>query len=192
VADVVEGLKDGRVFLAKHPLWLLLAMVVLPGVPFPSSVLFLMAGAVWGDRPLVACGYGLAALVVNQAWTYALAAGPAHDVVGRLLRRFGWKMPVVKSENVTDTLLVLRLVPGIPLFVQNYLLGLLRVPYGRYAWMSLVCNGPPVVGFILAGAGIADGRWKVALLGIAILVLAVVVVRVWRRRGRKRLEIGDC
>jgi uncharacterized membrane protein YdjX (TVP38/TMEM64 family) len=184
VADVMGWMRDGKVFLGKHPVWLFAALVVLPGVPFPSSVLFLMAGAVWGGQPLMACGYGLAGLFLNQAWTYALAAGPAHDLVAKVLGRFGWKMPVLKTENVTDTLLVLRLVPGIPLFVQNYLLGLLRVPYGRYAWISLVCNGPAVVGFILAGAGIADGRWRVALLGIAILVLAVVVVRVVRRKRK--------
>jgi uncharacterized membrane protein YdjX (TVP38/TMEM64 family) len=182
VADVMGWLKQGKEFLAVHPLWLFLALVILPGVPFPASVLFLMAGAVWGEQPLLACGYGLSALALNQAWTYALAAGPAHGAVARVLGRFGWKMPVLDRANMTDTLLVMRLVPGIPLFVQNYLLGLLRVPYGRYAWVSLLCSGPPAVGFILAGAGIADGRWKTALLGLAILVLVVVVVRVVRRK----------
>ena len=182
VDDVMGWMKEGKAFLKRHPLWFFVALVILPGGPFPASVLFLMAGVVWREQPLLACGYGLAALALNQAWTYALAAGPAHDVVARVLAGFGWKMPVLKTENVTDTLLVLRLVPGIPLFVQNYLLGLLRVPYGRYAWVSLLCNGPHVIGFVLAGVGIADGRWKVALLGIAILVLAVVVVRVVRRR----------
>jgi uncharacterized membrane protein YdjX (TVP38/TMEM64 family) len=182
--DAVVCLKQAKDFLVAYPLWLFVALVVLPGFPFPASVLFLMAGVVWGEQPVVACGYGLTALALNQAWTYALAAGPAHDGVAWVIRRFGWKMPVLKTENLTDTILVMRLVPGIPLFVQNYLLGLLRVPYGRYAWMSLVCNGPPVIGFILAGAGIAGGEWKTALMGIAVLVLAVVVVRILRRRGK--------
>lgn len=182
VADLMGWMEQGRNLLVANPVWLFVALVVLNGLPFPASLLFVMAGMVWGERPVVACGYGMAALALNQAWTYALAAGPAHQLVGRVLARCGWKIPVLKTENVTDTLLVMRLVPGIPLFVQNYVLGLLRVPYGRYAWMSLACNGPPVMGFILAGAGIAGGEWKTALLGIAVLVLAVVVVRVARRK----------
>ena len=185
VADAVGWMRQAKDFLVAHPGWLFVALVILNGLPFPASVLFVMAGVVWGERPVLACGYGLAALALNQAWTYALAAGPAHQLVGRVLARGGWKIPVLKTENVTDTLLVMRLVPGIPLFVQNYVLGLLRVPYRRYAWMSLVCNGPPVIGFILAGAGLAGGEWKVALLGIAVLVLAVVAVRVVRRRLRR-------
>ena len=184
LADVVGWVQQGRTFLVAHPGWLFVALVILNGLPFPASVLFVMAGMVWGERPVLACGFGLAALALNHAWTYALAAGPAHMLMGRVLARCGWKIPVLKSENVTDTLLVMRLVPGIPLFVQNYVLGLLRVPYGRYAWMSLACNGPPALGFILAGAGIAGGEWKIALVGIAVLVLAVVLVRVARRKLR--------
>jgi uncharacterized membrane protein YdjX (TVP38/TMEM64 family) len=188
LTDVMGWMKEGKEFLAEHPLWLFVALVVLPGFPFPVSFLFIMAGLVWGENPLLACGYALAALAANHAWTYAIAAGPAHQLVGRVLTRCGWKIPVLKSESVMDTVLVLRLLPGMPLFVQNYVLGLLRVPYGRYAWMSLLCNGPYVVGFVLAGAGIADGRWKTALLGIAILVLAVVLVRIFRRRKRPERE----
>lgn len=165
-----------------RPLLLFVALVVLNGLPFPASALFMMTGMVWGGQPVVACGYGLAALFLNQAWTYALAAGPGHGLVARILERGGWKIPTLKRENVTDTILVMRLVPGIPLFVQNYVLGLLRVPYGRYAWMSLLCSGAPVTGFILAGAGIAGGEWKIALLGVAVLVLALVAVRIMRRR----------
>jgi uncharacterized membrane protein YdjX (TVP38/TMEM64 family) len=189
MTDVMGWLKLGKDFLVEHPGWLFVALVILNGLPFPASVLFVMAGVVWGERPMVACGYGLTALVLNQAWTYALAAGPAHTLVGRVLSRCGWKIPVLKTENVTDTLLVMRLVPGIPLFVQNYVLGLLRVPYGRYAWMSLVCSGPPVIGFILAGAGIAGGEWKIALLGIAVLALALVAVRVFLRKKKLREEV---
>jgi uncharacterized membrane protein YdjX (TVP38/TMEM64 family) len=185
-ADVGNLLKAGREYLVSRPAWLFAALVVLNGLPFPSSLLFVLAGAVWGEQPITACGYGLAALALNHAWTYWLAAGPAHQGVGRAIRRFGWTIPMLKTQHVTDTILVIRLLPGIPLFVQNYLLGLLRVPYWRYAWMSLLCNGPYVVGFILAGAGIADGRWKTALAGIGVVMLALVAARLVRRKWRDR------
>jgi uncharacterized membrane protein YdjX (TVP38/TMEM64 family) len=189
VEDVMGWMKEGKEFLVERPVWLFVALVVLNGLPFPASVLFLMAGIAWGRNPFLACVYGMAALALNQAWTYALAAGPAHNLMARLMGRFGWKVPVLKTENVTDTILVIRLVPGIPLFVQNYVLGLLRVPYWRYAWMSLACNGLPIMGVILAGAGISDGKWKTALLGVAVLVLAVVVLRVVRRKKYKEADV---
>jgi uncharacterized membrane protein YdjX (TVP38/TMEM64 family) len=171
-----------REFLVARPVWLFIVLVILPGFPVPASALFLVAGVAWGDEPWMACLYGWAALCLNQAWTYALASGPARPVVIRLVRRVGWEMPTLESESVADILWLVRLIPGIPLFLQNYLLGVLRVPYRKYFWVSLVCNGPPVAGVILTGAGIAGGEWTTALSGLVVMMLAVVAVRVWRRK----------
>ncbi len=172
-------------FLSTRPWWLFAALVILPGLPLPASALMLLAGAVWHDEPLTACGIALGALALNLCWTYAAAAWPARGLVERLLRSRQVKLPSLTGSSQLKLILILRLTPGMPLFIQNYALGFLRVHFGLYLALSMACSGAVTCGVVLTGAGLSDGRLTTVLAGLGLLIVGVLAVQLMRKRVRK-------
>lgn len=184
------GLKDLKTawviterYLQDHPAALFWALVFLPGLPVPTSALFLMAGVVWRQQPAMACLLCLLALALNLTWTYALAAGPARRVMEKLLVATDFRIPELPREHHLRWILVMKLTPGIPLFFQNYLLGFLRAPFRLFLGVSILCNGVVGIGTVLGGAGLADGRLLPTVMGVFLIVLGVMLARWIRRRG---------
>jgi uncharacterized membrane protein YdjX (TVP38/TMEM64 family) len=183
-AMLKAGWKTTENFLIERP-WLLFAgLVVLPGLPVPMSALLFLVGTVWRDRPVVACGICLVAIILNMSWTYWAAAKPGRGLVEKFLAAGSIRIPdLPKGDHLRMTLL-LRLTPGVPFFIQNYLLGFLRVPFGMYLPVSVGCNGLISVGIVLSGAGIADGNLKPLITGVALIVVGVIVVQMIRQKLR--------
>ncbi len=167
-------------FLRERPLWLFLALVILPGLPVPTSALLFLAGVVWREQPLQACLIAILALTINLAWTYGLAAGFGRRTLDRLAAWCGFQIPELKETNQLRVVLALKLTPGIPMFVQNYLCGFLRVPFRLYLLVSLPSNGLIGTGFVLAGVGLGDGKLVPALAGLFLVILGALVIR-WVR-----------
>lgn len=192
----------GRVteeFFKRQPAVLFLALVILPGLPVPTSALLFTAGVVWRHQPVMACGLCLLALTLNFIWTYWLAAGPARRVVEKFLVATALEIPDLPRGDHLKLILVLKLTPGIPLFFQNYLLGFLRVPFLLYLPISILCNGVVGTGVVLSGVGLADGRLMPTLTGVSLIVVGVVLAQVLRgwlekvkaRKLRAEDLIGD-
>jgi uncharacterized membrane protein YdjX (TVP38/TMEM64 family) len=175
-------------YLRKNPRLIFWALVVLPGLPFPTSALLVIAGVVWKDQPLMACAICMSAIAINMTWTYWLAAGVGRGMVVRLLKLTKYSLPEFRRESDLRIVLILRLVPGFPLFLQNYLLGFLHVPFRLYLPVSLLCNGVMACGVVLSSSGIAGANFMPMISGIALIVLALVVIHSFRKRlgaGRK-------
>jgi uncharacterized membrane protein YdjX (TVP38/TMEM64 family) len=174
--------KAAEEFLMSRPLWLFAGLVILPGLPVPTSALLVLAGTVWRDRPVVACALALTGLALNMAWTYWFAARPARGLVEKALAASTIRVPELPKGNQLQLLLALRLTPGVPFFFQNYLLGFLRVPFWLYLPVSLGCNGLISCGLVLSGAGLAGGNFMPAVTGAGLIVLGLVVVQVIRQK----------
>lgn len=178
-------------YLVKNPWALFVALVVLPGLPVPTSLLLLTAGVVWKERPMMACGLCLLALALNLTWTYWLAAGPARRLVEKMLAATAIQIPELPRGDHLKLILVMRLTPGIPLFFQNYLLGFLLAPFWLYLPISLLCTGVIGCGVVLSGAGLADGKLKWAITGVSLIVLGGVLthlLRGWLGQRKLRAE----
>jgi hypothetical protein len=87
VTSLKTALAAAEGYLKLHPWALFCALVVLPGLPVPTSLLFLTAGVVWRERPLMACSLCLLALALNLTWTYWLAARPGTAAGGKSAHR---------------------------------------------------------------------------------------------------------
>ena len=109
-----------------YPGLLFAGIVLLPAFGFPASALLLLAGIVWGSNP-ASCAIALGAIFLNIIVTHSFAAGPGKRVISRFLgeRLKPWER-FSAADHAKVTWLV-RLTPGIPLFVQNYLLGFLGI-----------------------------------------------------------------
>ncbi|MCB1229303.1 MAG: VTT domain-containing protein [Verrucomicrobiae bacterium] len=168
-------------FLTDHSWALFLGLVILPSLPIPMSALLLIASAVWGPT-WQCCALVLLALALNLTWSYWVAAYPARNLIEKFLARTRFKIPSPSTADQVQLILLLRLTPGIPFFLHNYILGFLRPPFVLYLALSIVLSGAVAVGIVLTGGALFKGEGKMALFGAFFLVLAVLVVRLVRKR----------
>jgi len=176
------------VIRAAGPVVFFAAMAVLPAVGAPLMAFTLSAGEAFGAQ-LTMPGVivtALAMIALNLAFTYWLARYALRPWLTNLVNRYGYKVPSITKQNALSVALVVRLTPGPPFFLQGYLLGLAEVPFKLYMLVSWLCVLPWAVGAIIMGRGILNGNFKVAATGMGVLVVAVVLVQVVRKKYAKR------
>ena len=170
-------------FLAAHGLVLFIALVVLPAFPVPLSPLLILAGVAWKDHPYLGCLICVFALMLNMIWSYYVAAVGARKWIGSMIESYGIRIPQESPKRPLQWILLMRLTPGMPFFIQNSVLGFIRVPFKKYLGWSLLCNGFLSSGVILGASGISSGNYLPGLIGIALILVSVLVIQ-WFRRHR--------
>jgi len=184
--DIITQTVDAVIaWCAGNLILLFLAIAVLPGFGIPASPLLILAGVVWGST-WQTCAITLAAVALNMSWTHYLASGPASSIVTRLLGARWQRWKNIHPNNLRRFTVLLRITPGIPFFLQNYVLGLLGVPYLTYILISIPLNGVWVIGFVLTGGAIFEGNIGMIAAGIAILVAAGLALRLLRNKLASR------
>jgi uncharacterized membrane protein YdjX (TVP38/TMEM64 family) len=165
-------------FLRGHPIPVFLALCLLPAVGCPVSPLLLLVGAVFLPMfgAYVAIAITACALIVNLSLSYYLAAGPARAVVVHILHRFGRKLPTAKGGNGVHLIVAVRMAPGIPYIIQNYLLGCLRCPFLPYLMLSMIISGSFCIVIMLGGGAIFTGKatW---FCGVVAVLFGIMFLR---------------
>lgn len=186
-ATIAALLQETSAWMRRMP-WpvFYLAVAVLPFAFCPVGLLYLSAGAVHGVLPSLA-GI-LAAMAVNLTLSYWLAAGPLHDWLSRWFARRGRTVPALPANEHVWAVLVVRFTPAFPLIVQNYLLGLTRVPFRTYFWVSLVAEAVIAVGYILAGEALTKDHPGYVLAAFGCVMGAVALSRLPRRFFAKKVH----
>jgi uncharacterized membrane protein YdjX (TVP38/TMEM64 family) len=160
------------------------AMALLPTVGFPLSAFTLTAGPVFGPTlgigTVIACS--LLAIAINVAFTYWIAARLFHPLIERLVVWMGYRLPRFRSESAWSVALIVRLVPGPPFFLQSYLLGLARLPFGIYMAVSVLVPSVYAVGVMLFGDALARGDRTAMIVAAVILLIAGAVMHQLRKR----------
>jgi uncharacterized membrane protein YdjX (TVP38/TMEM64 family) len=190
LATLKESWALVNAYLVKHPATLFWSLVFLSGLPIPTSALLFTAGVVWRQQPVMACSLCVLAMALNLTWTYWLAAGPARRLVEKILATTSLKIPDLPRGDHLKLILVMKLTPGIPFFVQNYLLGFLRAPFHLYLPISILCNGVIGTGVVLSGVGLADGKLIPAITGGSLIAVGAVLTQLIRGWLKKRKEAG--
>lgn len=165
-----------------------LAMATLPAVGAPLMPFAIAAALVFRERlglPLVMV-LGVLAMSFNIAVTYWLARRWLRPVLTRLLARWGYNLPQVESGGATDLIVLLRVTPGPPFFVQNYLLGLANVPFARYLVISCAIQGVFLAGFMMFGDALSQGKGKVVLLAVGVLAALTIGTHMVRKHLAKK------
>lgn len=166
-----------------NPWFLFAALAILPAFGFPASALLLLAGATWGTS-WKGCSIAVLGSALNIAWTYLAAAGPARRLVGRALGTRWDRWREMDRGNLIKLTVLLRITPGLPLCVQNYVLGLLAVPFPTYLAISIPINALFVAGFVITGGSIFEGKIGGAVAGVLLLAGAILLVHFLRSRLR--------
>jgi len=166
------------------------AMALLPLAGFPLAPFTLAAGPVFGPRmgaaAVIGCAVG--AVAVNVALSYWISARALRPLMSRVLARFGWNLPEAPVKSALELTLLLRVVPGTPFFVQSYLLGLARVPFGLYMALSVGVPAAYIAATILAGDALGRGdHGRLATAGV-LCAVAGAGLHFLRKRITRRLR----
>jgi uncharacterized membrane protein YdjX (TVP38/TMEM64 family) len=175
--------------------WFFAAFAVLPAFGFPVSVFPLSAGPLFGATLGLPAVLGLAGLsmATSMSISYGLARFILRPWVTRMLGYLGYVVPVVPVEKRRMFVVLVRITPGPPYVLQNFLLGLAGVPFGLYLAISWVICTVSVSLLVVFGDALAQGKGRVALLALAGVVLVVLAVKALRRKveGRALRNEGD-
>ena len=164
------------------------AMAILPafGMPaFPFMFAVLPAFGPTLGIPL-AMALALAALTVNMVFTYWLARYALRAWLARVIGRLGYKMPHVPPGDTTALIVLLRVTPGVPAFVQNYLLGLSDTPFLKFLLVSCLCAWPHISAWIYFGEVLGEGKGGLILIGSLLLVAVFAAARLVRHHYGKK------
>lgn len=173
------------------------AMSVLPAFGVPISLFTFPAAAAFASELGTATVVGCAVLAVsiNMALSYWLAAFALRPLVKRLVKWLGYEMPDIPEGSVWEVVLLVRIIPGPPLFLQSYLLGFARVPFAAYMVVSVLVTGTYTVLTIIAVDGLTRGDpWTLALAGVMLIAVVLTIHRLrtrLQRNGSKSLEAKE-
>ena len=168
------------------------AMVVLPACGVPMLAFSLPAVSLFADRFGTASVLVLSVLCMtaNLTLTYALARRGLRPLLARLVARLGYKMPQVEAGDATDLIVILRVTPGIPFFVQNYLAGLADAPFGKYMLVSCLITWPMNIAIMLFGDALLQGKGRVALVSFCLLLALAAATHLVRRHYGAKSKVS--
>jgi len=159
-------------------------MALLPSAGVPVSVFTLTAGPVFAPvmgLPLVVV-ISLLCLGINLALTYGLSRWILRPWVERLCAWLGFKIPEVSEADQRSLVVLVRVTPGPPYVLQNYVLGVARVAFGTYFLISWAIVSLYSTAMILFGDALVNGRGRGVLIAVSLLVAFVVGVRFARKK----------
>ena len=157
-----------------HPVFFILGLVLLPLGPVPVSPIWLLAGMRFG--PVVAMAISAFSLFLNFGLAYLLSAKLIRGPIEQILLRYKFTIPQVPEEDQAKFTFLIRLVPGNPLCVQNYLLGIIQVKPVLYFGIGIPIQLLYALTFIQFGGALFEGQ--VGRLIMAGLFLIVIILGV--------------
>ena len=150
------------------------AMAILPALGFPLLPFALAAGPVFG--PVLGTGgvvtCAILAVSVNVTLSYALAATVFRPPVKSLVMRLGYRLPDTNLHNAWFLTLLVRVTPGLPFWMQSYVLGLVRVRFCAYLVVSSLVPAGYLTGAIVFGDAMLQGKTGAAFFAIGLIMLA--------------------
>lgn len=186
VAWIFHTLPDGtwKRMVNGLPLWeLLTALVFLPLVGFPVSVLYVAVGARFGIA--VGLVYTGLATVAHLCLSYLIGRHARRPLLA-IIEWTGWSLPDIHPSGARPFALWLALVPGLSYSLKNYMPALVGLPFRA----SFTCYLPvhlmtAIIGLALGGATMKFSWTLVA----AVAVYAGFMTWLTRRLAR-RLKSG--
>jgi uncharacterized membrane protein YdjX (TVP38/TMEM64 family) len=176
IDSILEWLRSGS------PWMFVAAMGVLPLVGVPLSALWVLTGATFGRW--TGLGLIIAGMAINFALAYVISNRLLREPIARLLERRGIQVPEAHPGEYIKLTIAARVFPGLPNFMQSYLLGLANVPFRIYYPVSFPPQILYALGFVLFGDSLVKGKTGSVILAISVVVAAGLLANIARRRYR--------
>lgn len=181
---VLDGL---LAWLQERPLWLLAAVAILPGFGAPTSPFVIACGAVgipqFGLWPTILAT--LLAISLCMIWNYWVARSLFRGFFARFLASKEHLLPEGRSGNFLLFAILLRITPGVPLVIQNYFLGFLKMPFRKYLLVSIPAQAIHTPFYVISGGALVEGNFLVLLGALLVIVFLSGVTYLVRHRLEK-------
>ena len=171
------------------PLIFFTALALLPLIGMPVSIFYLVAGASFG-LPL-SIGGAAVALAINISLSYWIARNLLRRAVELLLSHTHFKIPQVRGNNYVMLTLFVRIMPGVPFFLQSYLLGIAQVPFRIYFLISWSVAFLSSMGMIILGNSFQSSNVGQAVFAVFLVVALLIMVRLIRQRLKDKKSLVD-
>jgi uncharacterized membrane protein YdjX (TVP38/TMEM64 family) len=177
-----------RTYPVAAPLIFMLIYAIAPALFLPSIPLSFAAGFLWWS--IWGVVFAMAGATAGASVSFFLARYLLSDVVRKRFAAAQWHWLEGKvAKHGWKAVAFVRLIPVFPFNVLNYLLGLTPIPFVQYLWSSLVFMLPACIAFVAFGSSLNElilkGNIRGLLLGIAVAVLALLLVMILKARFRK-------
>jgi len=184
-ADIKAAVNQIIEEISKYLVLVYLSVVIVGGLPLPLSPFLILAGVLFSNRfgmpvAVVTC---YSAMVLSMIWTYFVSAYPMRSVFEKVVGLFSSKFPEIPDEHKSKVTLIIRITPGIPFFLQNYFLGVSRVPFGKYMLIGMSIHLLYTPAFVIGGGALFEGKAGLAIAAVSLLVIAGIVVHWLRNRN---------
>lgn len=167
-----------------NPFYIIVAIALLPLFGFPVSPLMVAAGhrlGYLGGFMLVFIGLSL-----NFSIAYLISKKLLRVWILSFIERRGLSVPKVSCDNMYSVTIIVRSTPGIPLFIQNYILGVAGIHFKKYLIVSLIVHSVYGFAFVVVGDALTGSRiWQI-LIGCGLLVSVVFILYIIRRNFEKQ------
>lgn len=152
----------------KNPAFYVGALAVLPYGFVPVSFLYLAAGKLYGT--VAGTLLSLAGLALNLPIGYFVGKFWLRAPLTRMLEKRGHKLPEVPDGEFAKLVILMRVIPGPPLIIQNYLLAMAGTPFTKYYFISLPLTLLFAAGFLMMGDAWKQGNMKLVVAGVGFVV----------------------
>lgn len=149
-------------------------LFILPGEPIE-----ILAGMCYGWI------WGTIFIMVSSAIIASLIFMLVRKIGKQFVYDFSDEEKIKKIENsklfknpkkIETVLFILFLIPGTPKDLLTYLSGLLPIKMSRFILLSTIARIPSIVTSTIAGANIAVGDWRKAIILYILIVVIVAIV----------------
>lgn len=152
------------------------AMSLLTIGPVPLTPFYITAGSLYGIGPSLL--WIPPAIVLNNVIAYTLTTSFLRPWLQALVAKRDLSIPTLDSKREQTLFIVMvRITPGPPYFMQSLILGLAGVDRLRFLVLSLPVHMIFVVGFVVLGRSAFDGELGLAIIAITLILAASILAR---------------
>jgi len=167
-----------------------LAIFLLPIFFLPVSPVFFLASARMPEysypEVLAVCWLGVAANIIASYFI----SRKFGMIIRRIFARKGINIPDFPPSAHYEFVFLMRMIPGNPLTVQNYALGLANVSFAKYVLVSLPIQFVQIAAYVYFGEGVFEGGLSKIFLGSGILFTLAAIARMLEKRYGYKLKGG--
>ena len=184
----VEGLWS-QLKSAPAPVYFGIMAVVLIA-PVPASIFYITAGPIYGVVPSLL--WIVPTLALNFLLVHLIASSWLRPGLESLITGRRFQIPrLEKRGDQTLFITLIRLTPGIPYFVQNWLLALSGVDRLRFISISVAIQMLYATGFVVLGRSAFEGEFGLAVFALALLIVVSIVARLVHKRLKGTANVSE-
>ncbi len=169
---------------ATGPVPFFAGLSVLPAFGVPVTPFYVLAGVTF--HPVVGLVGIVASVSLNLVLCHVIGKSGLRRFIIALLRPTRFNLPQRPPKHPFRFTLMVKLAPGIPVYLKNYFLVLAGVPFPIYFWLSLPVAFAYAAAFLLLGDSFRDQDYGQTIVALAALGALVAVLFWIRLRLEKR------